>query len=138
MWLAGGLALVVAELATPSGFFILFFGIGAITVGVLAAVGVLNTLWLQGLLFPVLSVAYLLIFRGKLQDKFQMPPPPNMDSFVGMLAVVKEPLAPGAVGRVEVRGSAWSARNTGTVALEPGQRCKVVTVDGLLLTVTPE
>ena len=39
MWLAGGLALVVAELATPSGFFIIFFGLGALTVGVLGGLG---------------------------------------------------------------------------------------------------
>jgi len=31
LWLAGGLALVVAELVTPSGFFIIFFGLGALT-----------------------------------------------------------------------------------------------------------
>jgi len=29
MWLAGGLVLMVAELATPSGFYMLFFGVGA-------------------------------------------------------------------------------------------------------------
>lgn len=138
LWLAGGMALVVAELVTPSGFFIIFFGLGALTVGVLAAVDLVSALWLQGLLFTVLSAGYLLIFRGRLQDRFQAPPPLAMDSLVGILAVVQEPLAPGAVGRVEVRGAAWSARNTGTTTLEPGQRCKVITVDGLLLTVAPE
>ena len=132
------MALIVAELATPSGFFILFFGLAALTVGVLAAVGVVNALWLQGLLFTVLSVMYLLIFRDRLQNRFQMPPAPNVDSLIGMLAVANEALAPGSVGRVELRGSAWSARNVGQATLAPGQRCKVVTVDGLLLTVTPE
>ena len=39
MWFACGLALMVAELATPSGFFIMFFGLGALTVGVLARLG---------------------------------------------------------------------------------------------------
>ncbi|MGH9387082.1 MAG: NfeD family protein [Vicinamibacterales bacterium] len=42
------------------------------------------------------------------------------------------------VGRVEVRGSAWSARNASDVALATGQRCRVVSVDGLLLAVVPE
>ena len=40
MWLAGGLGLVVLELVTPSGFFILFFGLSALTVGVLARLDV--------------------------------------------------------------------------------------------------
>ena len=59
LWLAGGLALVVAELATPSGFFIIFFGIGALAVGVLARFGVVTNLPLQVLTFTVLSVLSL-------------------------------------------------------------------------------
>ena len=138
LWLAGGLALVVAEIVTPSGFFIIFFGLGALAVGVLASVGLVTSLWLQWLLFTVLTVTFLLIFRGRLQARFQMPPPPDIDSFVGKLAVVQERLAPGSVGRVEVRGASWSARNTSAVTLDPGQRARVASVDGLLLTVVPE
>jgi inner membrane protein len=139
LWLAGGLALVVAELATPSGFFIIFFGLGAITVGLLAGLGVVNTLWVQGLLFPIFSVLYLVVFRGRLQARIQMPPPPNIDSLVGVLAIVQERLLPGVVGKVEVRGSMWSARNTSDVTLESGQRARVAAIDdGLTLAVVPE
>ena len=138
LWLAGGLALVVVELVAPSGFFIIFFGLGALAVGVLAAVGAVTSPWLQWLLFTVFTVTFLLIFRGRLQARFQMPPPPDIDSFVGKLAVVQERLAPGSVGRVEVRGASWSARNTSAVTLDPGQRARVASVDGLLLTVVPE
>ena len=48
LWLAVGLALIVAELVTPSGFFIIFFGLGALAVGVLAAVGAVTSLWCSG------------------------------------------------------------------------------------------
>ena len=138
LWLAGGLALVVAELVTPSFFFIIFFGLGALTVGVLASLEAVTSLWAQWLLFTVLTVTYLLIFRGRLQARFQMPPPPDIDSFVGKLAIVQEHLAPGSVGRVEVRGATWSARNTSDVTLTTGQRARVAAVDGLLLAVVPE
>jgi membrane protein implicated in regulation of membrane protease activity len=138
LWFAGGLALMVAELATPSGFFIMFFGLGALTVGVLARLGVADAGWSQWLLFTLLSLGYLLLFRGKLQARVQTPPPPAVDSLVGVLAVPQGVIEPGAVGRVEVRGSTWSARNVATVALATGQRCIVVSVDGLLLTVRPE
>lgn len=138
LWLAGGLVLIVAELVTPSGFFIIFFGVGALAVGVLAAVGLVTSLWVQWLLFTVLTVTFLLVFRGRLQARFQMPPPPDVDSFVGKLAVVQERLEPGSVGRVEVRGASWSARNTSSVTLDPGQRARVASVDGLLLAVVPE
>ena len=86
----------------------------------------------------MLTVTFLMIFRGRLQARFQMPPPPDIDSFVGKLAVVQERLAPGSVGRVEVRGASWSARNTSAVTLDPGQRARVASVDGLLLAVVPE
>ncbi len=138
MWFAGGLVLMVAELATPSGFFIMFFGLGALTVGVLARVGLAQAGWAQWLLFTLLSLGYLLLFRGQLQARFQAPPPPDVDSLVGVLAVPQGSIEPGAVGRVEVRGSTWSARNAAAIAIASGQRCTVVSVDGLLLTVRPE
>lgn len=138
LWLAGGLALVVAELVTPSGFFIIFFGLGALSVGVLARLGLVSNLPLQVLAFTALSVVYLVAFRGRLQHTVQIPPPPDVDSLVGVLAIVQERLSPGVVGRVEVRGAAWSARNTSNVTLDPGQRARVTAVDGLTLAVVPE
>jgi membrane protein implicated in regulation of membrane protease activity len=138
LWLAGGLALVVAELATPSGFFILFFGLGALTVGVLDALGIIENLGLEMLLFTVLSVAYLLMFRGRLRERFEMPASSNVDTLIGVPAAVQERMSPGEVGRVEVRGSMWAARNTSDVTLDAGQRARVAAVDGLTLAVIPE
>ena len=138
LWVAGGLALVVAELVTPSGFFIIFFGIGALTVGLLAGVQVVTSIWAQWVVFSVLSVVYLLLFRDRVEAKLRIPPPPNVDSLVGVLAIVQERLLPGVVGKVEVRGSLWSARNTSSVTLDAGQRARVAAVDGLTLTVIPE
>jgi membrane protein implicated in regulation of membrane protease activity len=139
MWIAGGVALMVLELATPSGFFIMFFGLGALTVGVLAKLGLVEAWWVQWLLFTLLSIAYLIFFRGKVQQRFQAIPGPPVDSLVGAVAMPQEIIGPGAVGRVEVRGSAWSARNVAPAALTPGQRCTVVSVDkGLMLSVRPE
>ena len=138
MWIAGGLALVVAELATPSGFFIIFFGLSALTVGMLAGLEMAGNAWVQWVLFSVLSIVYVLVFRGRLQQKVQVPAPTNVDSLIGVLAIVQERLLPGVVGKVEVRGSMWSARNTSSVTLDAGQRARVTAVDGLTLAVVPE
>lgn len=138
LWIILGLALVVFEVATPSGFFVIFFGIGALTVGVLARLAIVQAGWMQWLLFTILSVVYLLLFRGRLQSRVAMPPSSNVDSLVGVLAIVQERLLPGAVGRVEVRGAAWTARNTSQATLEVGQRSRVASVDGLQLSVVPE
>ena len=49
-WLVLGLLLAVAELATAGGFYLLFFGIGALLVGGLAGLGLVTEAWLQILL----------------------------------------------------------------------------------------
>lgn len=138
MWLAAGLVLVVAELATPGGFVIVFFGVGALAVGLLVLLGVVDSLTIQILLFSVLSVASLALVRGRLQSRMRVPPSSNVDSLIGDLAIPQERLSPGLVGRVEVRGSTWSARNTSDVTIHQGQRARVAAVDGLTLAVVPE
>ena len=138
MWLAAGLALVVAELATPGGFVIIFFGIAALIVGMLGIVGAVTSVPLQFVLFSLLSVGSLALLRNRLQSKLRTPSASNVDSLIGDLAIPQERLSPGVVGRVEVRGSTWSARNTSNVTLDPGQRARVAAVDGLTLAVIPE
>jgi inner membrane protein len=138
MWLAAGLVLVVAELATPGGFVIIFFGIGALAVGALALLGLVTSVPLQFLWFSVLSVASLAFLRGRVQSRIQTPPSSTVDSLVGVVAMVQDQMAPRAIGRVEVRGSMWAARNTSDVTLDPGQRALVAAVDGLTLAVVPE
>jgi inner membrane protein len=138
MWLAAGLALVVAELATPGGFVIIFFGIAALIVGVLGIIGAVTSTPLQFLLFSLLSIGSVLLLRKRLQSRLRTPTASNVDSLIGDLAIPQERLSPGVVGRVEVRGSTWSARNTSTVTLDPGQRARVAAVDGLTLAVIPE
>jgi inner membrane protein len=138
MWLAAGLVLVVAELATPGGFVIIFFGIAALVVGVLGLLGVVNSQALQFLLFSVLSVGSLAILRGRLQSRLRTPSSVAVDSLIGDLAIPQERLSPGVVGRVEVRGSSWTARNTSSETLDVGQRARVAGVDGLTLAVIPE
>ena len=138
IWLALGLILMVIELATPSGFFVMFFGLGALTVGVLTRLGVAGPPWMEWLLFTVLSVVYVLLFRGRLQQRVQHPENDNIDTLVGELALPRERIPPDGVGRVELRGTIWNARNDSTVPLEPGRRSRVTRVDGLVVSVRPE
>lgn len=138
-WLVVGLLLVLAELATAGGFYVIFFGIAALVVGVLAGFGLAGPLWAQLLLFSVLSVATLALFRARLLQWVQHDPQrPEVDSLVGEIGVARDELAPGTVGRVEVRGAAWSARNTASAAVARGTRIRVVRVDGLTLDIEPE
>jgi len=137
MWLAGGLVLLVIEVVTPSGFFVMFFGLGALTVGTLSRLGFAGAPWVQWLIFTVTSIVYLLLFRGRLQDRVHQPSG-RVDTLVGELAVPRERIPPGEVGRVELRGTLWTGRNDSTQPLEPGQRCRVTGVDNLVVFVQPE
>lgn len=138
-WLVLGLLLMLGELVTPGGFYIIFFGIGALLVGLLAGIDAAGPLWFQVLMFSVLSVGLLALFRARLLTVMQVDPQaPPVDALVGEVAVTTGSLEPGAIGKVELRGAAWSARNVSSAALSPGARCRVLRVDGLMLDVTPE
>lgn len=137
-WLVLGMVLVVAEMAAAGGFYIIFFGIGALVVGALAAFGLAGPVWMQILLFSFLSVATLAIFRNRMLKTFQPDPQaPQVDAFVEV-AVAIDDVSPGAVGRVEFRGSAWQARNEAGAVIPRGSRCRVTRVDGLVLHIVPE
>ena len=138
-WLILGLLLVLFELATPGGFYIVFFGIGAIIVGVLAAAGIGGPVWVQILLFSVVSVTTLLLFRSRVLKWMQIDPQrPAVDELVGQISIVLTAMAPGDVGKVELRGAAWAARNISDGVLGAGTRSRVMRVDGLMLMVGPE
>jgi membrane protein implicated in regulation of membrane protease activity len=136
-WLAGGLLLLVLELVT-AGFFIMFFGLGAITVGVLMRAGVIAAAPEQWLLFTVASLAYLGLFRRRMMARLQQPPVRDVESLVGDVALPQQRIEAGGIGRAEVRGTMWTARNEAAIAIEPGQRCRVVRVTDLEVGVQPE
>jgi inner membrane protein len=138
IWLAGGFVLLVLELVTPSGFFIMFFGIGAILTGVAASIGLVTTPVPQWFVFTVVSVLSLLLFRGKVQARVEPKSRPPVDSLVGQIAFPVGTMAPGSVGRVALRGSEWDARNEGDTPLGANQRCRVTRVSGLQLGVVAE
>lgn len=136
-WIVLGLALAALELATPGGFYVIFFAIGALAVGGLAVSGVVEPVWLQWLLFPVIALVTLRLFRQPLLGYMRVNDH-DVDSLVGEVAVASADILPGRHGRAELRGSSWSARNVDTTTLTAGQRCRVVAVQGLQLDLRQE
>ena len=135
MWIVLGAVFTAIELLTP-GLFIIFFGVAATIVGLLALVGAVSTPWIQWLLFSVLAVAALRFFRKPLLSRLQKDAGPDLvDSLVGETAIAASSMAPGEHGRVELRGSMWNSHNVGTMTIETAGRCRVVAVDGLRLDV---
>jgi len=138
-WLVLGLILAVAEMASAGGFYIIFFGIGAVIVGLLAWLGWAGPIWLQVVEFTVISLVGLTVFRRQLLRAVQPnPQAPRIDTLVGEIAIAAEDVPAGSVGRVELRGTAWSARAETGEAIRRGSRCVVTRVDGLMLYIVPE
>jgi inner membrane protein len=138
-WLLLGLVLVALEMAASGGFYIIFFGIAALIVAALALAGLGGPVWLQLLLFSVFSVASLLFFRNPIMRRLNLTGgAADLDTLSGERGTVLEAMEPGAPGRVEVRGTTWSARNVGTTSLLHGARCGVVRSERLTLLVKSE
>jgi inner membrane protein len=139
-WMVLGLALLGAEMTTPGGFYMIFFGLSALLVGTLAGLAIVNTDWLQWLLFSVIAISSLLFFRGPLLARMSdgRKAHAEVDSLVGEVVIPLEALPAGATGKAELRGTTWTAKNVGSNAFHKGQRGKVTNVDGLTLWITTE
>ncbi|HZO57572.1 MAG TPA: NfeD family protein [Bryobacteraceae bacterium] len=136
MWMIAGIALLGIEMLTPGGFFTLFFGAGAIVVGLLGLAGWQPSIPVQGLIFLAVSIASLLLFRKPLMERFQSSiPKGKVDSLVGETAIAMEEIPAGGMGKAELRGSSWSARNLGDAPIHLKQRVRVERIDGLTLDV---
>ena len=113
IWVLGGLVLLLGEVLTPGGFFVVFFGAGAILVGALKLLGWGGPAWAEWLVFTALSVASLALFRRPLMRRFSLGKSKPVDQLQGERALVTEDVAPGGVGKAEMRGASWTARTSG-------------------------
>lgn len=139
-WMLLGLVLLGIEMATPGGFYILFFGLAALIIGSLTGLGFIQAEWFQWLLFSGLAILFLLVFRGPLMTllKKQERDLPAVDSLAGENATPLEDLEPGTTGKAELRGTTWTAHNAGATSLTKGQRCKVERIEGLTIWIAAE
>lgn len=142
IWLLVGFVLLLAELLTPGGFFVIFFGIGALTVGILDGFGLAGPPEVQWILFSAVSVVSLFLFRKRLvawAKRSQMEERPGgVDAMVGEVATLIEALEPHGVAKAELRGTSWSVRSDSQYVIPKGTRCRVTRVDGLTLWVRTE
>jgi membrane protein implicated in regulation of membrane protease activity len=138
IWLLLGLMLLLAELVTPGGFYIIFFGVGALIVGVLAGFEAAGPPWFQYILFSLVSVTALWLFREKLLQLTRAAPSESVDNLVGETAVSLDDIPVNGIGKAEMRGTSWNARNIGDQPLARGQRTRVERIEGLTIFVRAE
>jgi|SRR3984957_224489 len=129
IWLIAALALAGAEALTGDMFLLMLGG------GALAAAGsslLVDTLWVHGAVFLVVSVLLLVLVRPALRRQFMsgkgLPEPAK--ALEGKSALVLDRVARHE-GQVKLDGEVWTARplNDNDV-YEPGDHVTVVQIDG--------
>lgn len=137
MWMILGLVLLACEMLAPGTFFFMFLGISGVLAGLVSWMAPDLPAWVPWLLFSVFSAISLAFFRKPLMEKFKLSGKHahKVDSLVGETAVALEDIAPGAIGKVELRGASWTAQNAGSQPIRRSGRPKVERVDGLTLQI---
>jgi membrane protein implicated in regulation of membrane protease activity len=134
-WIVVGVVLLGGEVIADAQFYLVFLGAAAVITGLAGAAGLTGGIAMQWAIFGILSVALLVGFRARVYGKLRGASPQGHETIVGEVAVAQQRIAPGELGRAELRGVGWSARNVGSELLEPGQRAEVVHVEGLVIDV---
>jgi membrane protein implicated in regulation of membrane protease activity len=136
-WITIGALMLAAELAfVDAEFYLVFLGVSALLVGALDLSGIHIVWWAQWLAFAVLSVGSLVVFRQRVYVLMRPPPEEEIPEGVdGDVATALEDIEPRGRGRVELRGSHWTAINEGDRAIASGERCSVSRSEGLTVHV---
>jgi hypothetical protein len=139
-WLVLGIALLGVEMfVIDAQFYLVFIGLSAAIVGLLGLFGADLPSWAEWLVFSALAVAAMLAFRRRLYELVRNRSGAVDERLtVGDRVMIAARLEPGQTGRVEYRGSSWTARNSGTQAIEAGREAIIAQVDGLTLHVKAE
>jgi membrane protein implicated in regulation of membrane protease activity len=138
IWMVAGVVLLGLELLViDAQFFLVFLGLAAIAVGAASLAGLGGPDWVQWLLFGVLALVFTFGFRARLYQKLRGSVPGYDDGLAGHAVTLADPLAAGAEGRIEFRGSTWRVLNVGSEPIPAGGRARIVSTEGLTLRVEP-
>ena len=135
-WFALTVILLIAEAATVT-VISLWFAAGALAAMATALLG--GALWIQSLIFVLVSAAALTALRP-LVRKHLTPKltATNIDSVIGSVGIVTGTIDNlTATGQVKLNGMEWSARSTSGNTLEVGTKVRVDKIEGVKVFVSP-
>ena len=134
IWIVIGFVLLALEF-TAASLHLGFFAVGAFVVGLLVLFGVDLPLWAELMIFTAMSLLAFFFVRPWLVAKLKLDQKKVVDTLVGEQAIAMEEIPALGLGKAEMRGTTWSARNIGETVLNRGQRCVVAAVEGLVIHV---
>lgn len=138
-WIVFGIALTLAELAIPS-FFIIWFGLGAILVGLLLVLAPALSLTVQLAVWAVASVAMVVLWFRVFRPGMQRTRIGQSDGeIIGEPGLLVVDVAPYVRGRVRFQKPLLGSEEWACIAdeaISAGERIRVVSVEGSFLKVT--
>lgn len=133
-WMIIGALLLGSELlGVDAAFYLVFIGLAAMATGLLELAGADLEPWMQWILFSIISVAFMVIFRKKLYAKLRGGGVGYEAGPAGEIVTVEQALQPGQSGRMSYRGTDWTIVNDSDQPISAGQRVRISRVDGLKL-----
>lgn len=140
-WVILGILLILMEFVLP-GLIVIFFGIGALAVGILIWAGMLGGGALPFVVFSGVSIGSLLILRNQFKSWFMgrslgVQVTGEDEDFVGRKAEVISGFSesPEDIGRVSYRGALWDARAIDEDVFNAGEKVRIVGREGSVLII---
>lgn len=136
LWFGLSLALMAAETFVP-GAFLLWFGFAAAVMGVLTYLMPAMPPLAQALVFGVLSLISVLVYRRWFRGREPIGEQPLLnrrtEQMIGRVYELHEPIRNG-YGKIKVNDALWTVRGAD---LPAGTSVVVTGVEGITLNVTP-
>ncbi|OQY39330.1 MAG: hypothetical protein B6229_04000 [Spirochaetaceae bacterium 4572_7] len=110
LWFVVGILLLLSEFLIP-GFTIFFFGVGALFTSLLLLIlpPLQGILWLQILIFTLLSIVSLITLRRRFSNSLRGELFKERTDYLGQECVVVEAITPKKMGRIRYQGTTWTA-----------------------------
>ncbi len=135
-WIIFGAILFGSELMiVDAAFYLVFIGIAAVITGLVGLLGIGLEPWVQWMMFAVLALVSMVLFRERLYKKIRPAGQDYASGPAGEIIRLQADLAPGESGRLNYRGTTWTVLNKGSELIEKDKDVLIDKVRGLTLIV---
>ncbi len=139
VWIVGGIGLILAELVVPS-FFVIWFGLGALLVGLLALLLPELSLTAQLATWTFASLAMVVLWFKVFKQSFHKTRVGTADGeVIGEIGLLVGAVAPFQRGKVRFQRPILGAEEwvcLADTAIAAGERVRVIAVEGSFLKVS--
>jgi len=136
-WLIAAVVMIIIEMILPAAYF-LWMGISAFVVGLLIYAVPSMPVLIQVIIFGVLSVVSLILYKRHKKSNPNVNDQPNLnrrgEQYVGRSFTLEEAIVNG-MGKVKVDDSIWKVKGADMPA---GMKVRVMSVDGTVFNVETE